>query len=199
MMFRAVLSAAAGCLAMVGAYAFQGASAVPAAALALMPKRAPNDTIHIETNLGSFKLMPKGEEDPSGRLEFTFEGSVLVSNPAPGTYIKTTGPIRKEYEDAKHGKTVYFGKGTFLIVGKVHNCQWFGENLSLTFQGSGFFRVTSEYDKDLNIGSFWFDPTNPKPLWNALREISVPEPAAPTTKAITRQEYEKLHGKKGGG
>src|SRR5205823_169055 len=112
------------------------APAVPASALALLPKPVSGDTLHIETNIGSFKMLPKGEDLPAGRLEFSFSGTVLLTGLQKGSFFQTTGSVRKEYEDLKHHKQVFFGKGKILLVGRFQNCQWFGSNLHYTFKGA---------------------------------------------------------------
>jgi hypothetical protein len=173
---------------------------VPSSALALLPKPKLNDTLRVKTNVASFKILPKGDQMPAGRLQFSFEGTVLVTGLAPGSYLKTTGNIRKEYEDKEHGKQVYFGKGSILLVGKFSNCQWFGRNLDFTFKGSAIVRMIAEFDSKLQTGEFWFDPSEKVPLQASLINIPVPGERSGPTPAITREEYEAQKKKlKGGG
>ena len=176
-----------------------GATEVPASAKMLLPPPKINDSVRIVTTLGSFKSLPKGKELPSGRLEFAFKGTVLVTGLVPGSYLKTTGNVRKEYEDVPHGKQVYFGSGRMLIVGRWGNCQWFGQNLDLTYKGSAVIRMTADFDKNLNTGQYWYDPTDKMPLQAALNPINLPKQNMGPTEAITREEYEALKKKLQGG
>lgn len=163
-----------------------------------MPKPATGDTLHIQTKVGSFKLVAKGESLPAGRLEFSFHGTVLISGLVPGSYLQTSGNIRKEYENVAEGKTVYFGSGKILIVGSFRNCQWFGRDLDFQFQGSAVVRVISEFDDKLKTGNFWFEPTEKNPLQVDMLTLVVPEIRNSPMPAITREEFEKMK-KKGGG
>jgi hypothetical protein len=166
-------------------------TAIPAAALAMMPKPALGDTLRAVTHIGSFKIVPKGEELPSGRLEFSFSGTVLVSGLDPASYLKVTGNVRKEYESKPNGKDVYFGNGKILIVGKFRNCEWFGRNLDFTFKGSGVVRIIAEFDKNGDTGTFWYDPTEKSPLQVNLLPLEVPKNRGGLMKAIMREDYEK--------
>jgi hypothetical protein len=204
MMSRALLAVTFLIAALGFATARQGnpaqGDAVPASALALIPKAKPGDTLHMVTNVASFKILPKGDELPSGRLDFSFEGTVLVTGLEPGSYLKTEGKIRKEYEDKAHGKQVFFGKGRILIVGKFSNCQWFGRNLDFTFKGSGSVRMITEYDSNLKTGKYWFNPEKKEDLQPTLMGIPVPNERRGPPPAITREEYEAQKKKlKGGG
>lgn len=173
---------------------------IPAEALALVPKPQISDTLTMVSNVGSFKVLPKGDELPAGKLDFSFEGTVLVSHLAPGTYVKTSGNVRKEYDDKEHEKQVYFGKGHMLIVGKFGNCQWFGRHLNFKFQGSAIVRMISEFDSKLDTGQYWFDPSEKVPLQPNLINIVVPYEHRGPMPAITREEYEAKKKKlKGGG
>lgn len=204
MMSRVALAVV--CLAAVGgAVAFQGAATptakatIPASALAMVPRPKINDTVRIVTKIGSFKVLPKGKERPAGRLEFAFKGTVLITDLAPGSYLKTTGNVRMEYEDKPHAKQVYFGSGRMLIVGSFANCQWFGQNLDFTFKGTGIVRMIAEFDKKLETGQFWYDPADKMPLQAALNPINVPKVNDGPTDAMTREEYEALKKKLQGG
>jgi hypothetical protein len=172
---------------------------VPSSALALLPSRQINDTLHVKTNVASFKVLPKGDKMPAGRLEFGFEGTVLITGMEPGSFLKTTGNIRKEYQEPKSGKQVYFGKGRILLVGKFSNCQWFGRNLDLTFQGDAIVRMIAEFDSKLNTGEFWFDPNEKVALQPNLMNIAVPSERGGPAPAITREEYEAQKKKLRGG
>ncbi|MFI5388044.1 MAG: hypothetical protein ACHQ50_18205, partial [Fimbriimonadales bacterium] len=172
---------------------------IPATALALVPKSAARDTLHMQSHLASFKIVPRGPEVPAGRLEFSFSGTVMVNGLAPGSYLATTGNVRKEYDHPEHGRLVYFGKGKILIVGRFKGCQWFGRDLDLTFKGAGIVRFVAEFDKNLETGSYWFDPKFKNPMDVNLWQVVVPQPIVTPEKAITREEFERQKKQKGGG
>lgn len=172
---------------------------IPASALAQLPPPAYQDTVHMQSHVASFKFVPKGDLLPVGRLEFSFQGTVLVNGLAEGSYLQTTGDVRKEYENKQHGRQVFFGKGKILIVGKFKGCQWFGRDLDLTFKGSAVIRVVAEFDKNLDTGTFWFDPARKNSLQVNLIPIIVPAPRDTPAQAKTREEFEKEKKQKGGG
>ncbi len=167
------------------------AATIPKSALALLPASQPNDTLTFSTHVGSFKILPKGEELPSGNLEFSFTGTVLVTGLDPASLISYTGSVHPEYENKRESKQVFFGTGTMRIIGKFRNCQWFGRDIKFRFKGSGVVRVISEFDKNLETGTYWYEPSKKQPLQNSMIPLIVPQPvfAAPT--AMTREEFER--------
>jgi hypothetical protein len=172
--------------------------AIPASALALVPKSRVDDTLHVETHIGSFKMVPKGPSYPAGKLEFTFQGTVLVSGLVPGSVLQTSGDVHEEFNNKEHGKQVFFGRGKLLIVGSFRNCEWFGRDLNLTFTGSAIIRIIAEFDKNRDTGLFWFDPAQKLPLQVTLLPLEIPKPQTGALKAILRDDYEKQQKKKGG-
>ncbi|HVT11514.1 MAG TPA: hypothetical protein VHE55_04545 [Fimbriimonadaceae bacterium] len=205
MMFRPLASAAL-LLALGGSVIAQkpptapatSTGAIPQSALAQLPPPAYDDTLHMESHVASFKIVPKGDAIPSGRLEFSFEGTVLVNGLTDGSFLQTTGNVRKEYENKEHGRQVFFGRGKILIVGKFRACQWFGRDLDFTFKGSGIVRVIAEFDQKLDTGTFWFDPAKKNALQVNLIPIIVPHPRDTPEPAITREEFNKMKKQKGG-
>jgi hypothetical protein len=210
MMFRASLTAAITCVSLCAVLAFQNPvgvtsptatnSSIPASALAMMPSSQTNDVLYIKSGVASFKMVPKGDTLPAGRLEFSFSGTVLITGLSPGSYLQTFGNVRKEYEDKGHAKQVFFGRGKLLIVGRFRNCEWFGRDLDLKFKGSAFFRIIAEFDDKLDTGSFWFEGERGRsPLQTNLIPIEVPKPRGGPMEAITREEFEALKRKNKGG
>lgn len=175
------------------------AASIPASAIAQLPPPAPQDTLRIKTNVGSFKIVGKGPSMPSGRLEFAFKGTVLVSGLEPGSYLKTTGNVRREYFDEKQNKQVFFGNGRVLLVGRFRGCQWFGRNLDFTFKGSAVVRTIAEFDSKLETGFFWFNESAKEHLQTRLIGIEVPSTQPGPTRAITREEFEAEKKKLRGG
>ena len=202
MMFRAPLSTAVAIAAVCAAFALQKPAAVPgvpAQAAALMPPSRPGDTLVMNTHVGSFKILPKGEELPSGRLEFSFTGTVLFTGVDPASVLQVSGNVRKEYDNAKQGKQVYFGTGKILLVGKFRNCQWFGRDLNFRFKGSAVIRAIAEFDKNLQTGTYWYDGSEKLPMLNTMNTLPVPELRVVQQKAVTREELERRRKAKGGG
>lgn len=135
----------------------------------------PNDpkygTIHLRTNLGSFKMLPKAEI-AEGRVELDFTGTVLLSN-FEGT-IEKSGNIRLEYRG--HGREVYFGQGKMVLTGRFRGIQWFGKNMTCTWRGDGIVRLFGEFDKNLFTGEYWYDDPTQKAQWGTYGvEAEVPQ------------------------
>jgi hypothetical protein len=211
MMFRASLTVAFTCASLCAVLAQQktptvpptkaASPTIPASAMAMMPAPAASDVVFIKAGVGSFKVVPKGPDaPPAGRLEFSFSGTVLITGLEPGSYLQTTGKVEKQYEETKHGKQVYFGKGKILLVGKFRNCEWFGRDLNLRFQGSAIFRMSAEFDSNFDTGTFIYEGDKKAfPLQTSLTPIYVPKMTGGPMDAITREEFEAAKKKKKGG
>lgn len=154
------------------------------------------DDLWFETNVGSFKILPKGPVIPSGTLTMSFTGSVLISE-MKGK-VTPEGNVRREYYNKERGKEVWFGTGKLTIDGNFRAVQWFGRNLKAKFYGNGFVRLYGEFDKDLETGNYWFDPAEKKYWGTYGTGVSVPEVIyVPKPNQIkTREEFQK--GKGGG-
>lgn len=154
------------------------------------------DEIWLETNVGSFKILQQGEVFPSGDLTMSFSGSVMISG--LNGKVVPEGNVRREYNEPTRERQVWFGDGKLTVSGSFQAVQWFGRNLKAKFNGNGIIRLYGEFDKNLETGSYWFDPAK-KNFWgNFGATVVVPEvkagPAPGTVK--TRDEFEK--GKSGG-
>ena len=121
--------------------------------------------LYFQCNVGSFKALGNAGDPALGTLSISFKGTLLISRKTPTSVVTVTGSIRKEKEDVRHGKEVYFGEGSVKIVGGFDAVQFFGQNLTGEFHGKGFFRFYGEFDKDLNTGSYWFTPGGKKTDW----------------------------------
>ncbi|MCC7230841.1 MAG: hypothetical protein IT203_10640 [Fimbriimonadaceae bacterium] len=155
------------------------------------------DDLWLSTRVGSFKLLPRGDVMPSGTLTMSFTGSVLSSD-LKGQVIPE-GSVRKEYDNSKKGKQVWFGTGKLTITGAFMAVQWFGRNLDAKFNGNGFIRLYGEFDKNLDTGYYWFDPKDKK-FWGTYGNgVGIPEMKSTVrpNDVKTRQEFEKKG--KGGG
>lgn len=156
------------------------------------------DDLWFETNVGSFKILPRGDVLPSGDLSFSFTGSVLISE-LKGTVVPE-GNVRREYFNKERGKEVWFGTGKLTIKGSFRAVQWFGRNLKAKFSGNGYMRLYGEFDKNLDTGYYWFDPKDKKFWGNYGAGFGIPEQKfGPKNDDVkTRQEFEKGKGKAGG-
>ncbi|MCG9895488.1 MAG: hypothetical protein MH204_08440 [Fimbriimonadaceae bacterium] len=126
-------------------------------------------TLHLEAALGSFRLI-----DGQGRVQVSFEGTVLVSQ-VQGT-VTATGAVRKEFEDA--GRAVYHGRGTIVVVGKWRAIQWFGGNMRAVWYGTGLARITGEFDRNQNSGAYWYDNPARRQPWFPNSTITITNPQA---------------------
>lgn len=129
------------------------------------------ETFHMQTKLGSFKVI--GGE---GRIDFTFKGTLLVSNLTDGEMQIVSGNLKKEY--SKNNRTVYTGQARVIITGKYRGIQWFGSDMKAVWYGKGFVRVSGEFDRDLNTGSYWFEKPGDGMNFpsSSVMSIAVPRP-----------------------
>ena len=154
------------------------------------------DDVWFETNVGSFKILPRGQTLPSGKLTMNFTGSVLVSE-MKGSIVPE-GNVRREYYNEERGKQVWFGSGKLTIDGNFRAVQWFGRNLKAHYFGNGYIRLYGEFDKNLDTGYYWFDAKDKKFWGNFGLGVQVPEVTygPDPNKIKTREEFQK--GKGGG-
>ncbi len=159
---------------------------VGAAQGTLVPDK-PYGTLFFKAQIGSFKVLPGGNIPAQGKLEFSCNGTFLVSRLRDGGTVKTTGTIRKEYEHKGSNKQVYFGKGTVVIEGKFDAVQFFGREIDAKFYGFGFVRVYGEFDKNLNTGEYWYEGEKHHAWGTSGMALAVPNPeGAPTKPSIRR-------------
>lgn len=120
----------------------------------------------FNTNVGSFKLLGINEVPVEGTLDITFKGTVLISNLDKDSTLIISGDVRKEIDDKKLAKQVYFGRGRITICGKWRAVQFFGSDLRARFNGFGYCRLFGEFDKNLDTGYFWFNGDKQQTPWN---------------------------------
>lgn len=132
--------------------------------------------IYFNTNVGSFKILGINEIPVEGTIDLEFKGTVLVSDLEPGSSIVVSPGIRREIDDKKLNKQVYFGHGRITIEGKLRALQFFGTDLRARFDGFGFIRLYGEFDRNLDTGLFWFKgfETQQAPWNNGGISFSVP-------------------------
>jgi hypothetical protein len=124
-------------------------------------------TLHMQTRLGSFRLI-----DGRGRVEFSFSGTVLISQ-LQGEW-KLDGAARKEYEGK--GRLVLNGRGRLVVTGQWRAVQWFGTDMSGVWYGFGIARLQGEFDRELNTGLYWFEDPRDKRSWLANNVVDVTVP-----------------------
>ncbi len=134
-------------------------------------------TMHLQTNLGSFKSI-----DGEGRLEVKFSGTLLLAKHTAGKFEVLSGKLRKEYD--KKDRVIYTGSASVVITGKWRAVQWFGKDMTATWWGKGAMRVTGEFDRNLKTGDYWYDKKEeamPFPASNVM-SLFLPAPnyGAPT-------------------
>lgn len=145
-------------------------------ALAQGPITDGSDTLYLATKVGSMKIVGSDLVPPTGHLEMSFTGTILLSG--LNGKLDITGKVKKEYEDLKFSKTAYFGTGKIVIDGKFSSLQWFGRDMNAVFKGTAVFRIFGEFDKDLNTGTCYFGSApKDKINWDiGGRSIVVPVP-----------------------
>jgi hypothetical protein len=131
-------------------------------------------TLHFSTKLGSFKLLGNDLEPVTGHLEMTFKGGLLVSG--IDHEPKPTGNVRLEYTYGPLKKYAYSGQGKLVIDGTWRSLQWFGSDMDATFVGRGKVRLSGEFDKDLNTGTYWTTDPKKTTAWPANNLMEVPIP-----------------------
>ncbi|MBI1756968.1 MAG: hypothetical protein HYR64_07675 [Fimbriimonas ginsengisoli] len=140
------------------------------------------ETIFFETRVGSFKVLGTTDVPARGHLEVSFKGTVLVSGLNGSVGVQ--GAVRKQYEDAKHKRTVYFGAGKIVVDGSWQGVQWFGRDSKSMFRaasgGAALVRLTGEFDQNLKTGEYWFaaDPSHKDHWLTSMITIRVPRPPA---------------------
>jgi hypothetical protein len=122
-------------------------------ALAVSAFAQTSGEVDFKTAIGSFKISSPGIEKARGKITMSFTGTLLLSD-YKGSAPVFTGTVRKEYENLKEKKVVYFGKGTVTIDGSFRAVQWFGRDMSAKWVGMGICRLYGEFDKDGNTGTF---------------------------------------------
>jgi hypothetical protein len=150
-----------------------------------VPDRADFATMHLRTQLGSFKIVPAGDTPAMGRFEMTFTGTVLIHD-LKGR-LETAGKLRLEYND--HGRRVFTGTGRIVVTGEWRSMQWFGSNMEAVWYGRGLIRVSGEFDRNLNTGEYWYDDPKQKYYWypGASMQVELPQAGAPPAPPVERR------------
>jgi len=136
---------------------------------------------NMTTHIGSFKMLEYNDQNqPEGHLEMDFQGTVLIDsdkafkhNRDLTTQVTVTGNVRKEKD--YHGRLMYHGKGKLILDGGWHAVEWFGTDLNLKLNGYGVFRLSGEFDKDLETGYFWYDDGKKQDWGTAGNQPTVPK------------------------
>jgi hypothetical protein len=132
------------------------------------PANPEHGTMHLQTKVGSFKLLSPGERMAEGRMEISFTGTVLISG-LQGT-ATPSGATRLEYRNQERQRDLYFvpagSTGSLVIDGKYRAIQFFGRDMRATHRGMGIYRLFGEFDRDLNTGEFWYDESPERQIWH---------------------------------
>lgn len=117
---------------------------------------APTDPSKFETMLLKTKLGSANFINGQGRVEFSFQGSLLVHD-VRGS-VAVTGNVVKQYEANR--RTVYFGRGKVVVEGRWANVYWWGKDFDAKWRGQGVVRLDGEYYRDANgklkTGEMWY-------------------------------------------
>jgi hypothetical protein len=119
----------------------------------LPPPKVGTDTVRFASKVGSFKLLGSDQVVPTGKLSFSFNGSVLITGLDGKMTIE--GKVIKEYDSKEFSKATYSGKGKITIDGKVRSVQFFGRDIDASFKGIGIIRLYGEFDRNLETG--WYE------------------------------------------
>ena len=142
-------------------------------------ERADFSTIHMESNLGSFKIL-----DGEGRCEFSFTGSVLVSGLNAEGQVEVTPGVTVEFSGLN--RTVYHGTGRMVVSGTWRALQWFGTDMTGVWYGAGIIRITGEFDRDLNTGTYWYSDPEDRGSWPTnMVQLELPEKQFGIIKGVT--------------
>ncbi|MFZ4508273.1 MAG: hypothetical protein ACOYON_11325 [Fimbriimonas sp.] len=130
--------------------------------------------INFQTAVGSMKCLPVGELRAEGKIDVSFNGTLLVN----GLEGKVTlfGNLRKEYENTKRKRVLYFGSGRAVIEGKFGGVQIFGREIKGTHNGFGIWRFYGEFDRNLNTGEIWYEGMPRDPMGTGGTQKGVPMP-----------------------
>lgn len=140
-------------------------------------------TVFFKANVGSFKILGGGGSPAKGRLEVSFNGSVLVSG-LQGTVIPS-GAVREEISVPRRNKKVYFGHGKLIVEGSYSGIQFFGRDVDGVFHGWGLVRLFGEFDRNLNTGEYWYQGGEHKPWGTGSTPVYVPQPSYAKEQTIT--------------
>lgn len=125
-------------------------------------------TMHFRTRLGSFKII-----NGRGRVEFSFKGTVMISD-LKGTHT-ITGKTRKEFE--KNGRVIYSGTGTVVVTGEWRAVQWFGKDMNAVWYGAGVVRLGGEFDQNQQTGDFWYEDPKKINYWPGSNTMDIANPS----------------------
>lgn len=136
-------------------------------------------TVDFWTKIGSFKIAsPDTNIKARGKITMSFQGTVLVVG-LEGSAIPGPG-VKVQYDDAKHARKVYFGRGTLTVDGKWRAMQFFGRDFKGSWTGMGIMRMYGEFDDKLDTGTY-IVKGRPKEAWgNGGRQITLPPAPLPT-------------------
>ena len=136
---------------------------------------------YLESGTGSFKMLEFNDDfQPEGHFEMTFTGTVLIDTTDAikhsrglTTTVHTEGNVKKEV--SYHGRDVYHGTGKIVVDGGWHAIQYFGRNLKAKMNGYAVFRLTGEFDKNLETGYYWYSDGKKMDWGTGGNQVTVPK------------------------
>ena len=140
--------------------------------------KAPAATVgnaHLWAEVGSFQL------EGGGTVTVKFTGTLLVSK-ADGQSmpsVTVTGNVRKEFENAKMGRTAWFGTGNATITGSWRHLTVFGKKMDARWRGSGIAQVYGEFDSAGKTGFITVDGSEPFEWMSSGLTFHVPASSDP--------------------
>jgi hypothetical protein len=109
----------------------------------------------MKTAIGSFKILRANDKQPAfGKIEMNFKGSLLIVGYKGKAPIQMVGNLRKEYENKKTDRMLLVGQGKVVLDGEFRAIQWFGRDLTMTWNGFGICRLYGEFDKNGQTGTY---------------------------------------------
>jgi len=134
---------------------FALSAAILATSVSAFAQRVPgDDDVFLSCKVGSFRIQGSDKLPSQGHLEVSYTGTFLLVG-LQGK-LQVSGNLRKEFEDPKTQRQVYFGTGKVVIDGIFKTAEWFGRDMNAEFKGIGILSLYGEFDKDLNTGFYWY-------------------------------------------
>lgn len=149
--------------------------AVPVLASAQSPSNSPYGVINLDSKLGAFKIKRYNISSPAeGRLELSFDGSLLISGYKGKPFEPTMKGLIIEFPDpsvlpnfnrSNIEKVVLHGKGSVVLDGSYMAVECFGRNIKARWNGRGVIHLFPEFDKNQETGYYWYKTLKSKQPW----------------------------------